>query len=288
MDYPDWAPKYLVALHLLSCFGDPNLKSDLKRQIELIRKKCNTLSRQRLKELQSDFPRYFLLAPKRRYPWDEESFELLQKLITDQRMKAVWASIAKRVKTEDEFVEDEFVTFWGTCNRIIKEWPRTLKLSNKQHKVYYKKIHDYARNLSKLIHDSTEFHPNSYILNLDSGTIQKFLENIDSSFLHEFEEKTDSIDIAFVVRGYLHDVIPSTYDVLNDIATKALTLSEGKPLVPKLNSENSRIHFFVRSLSVYLQKSYGKPLHEVVGKTTEVIFDGKEISADYVSKLVNR
>ena len=284
MDYLDWAPKSLVAIHLLFCFGDPNLKSDPKRQIEQIRKKCNTLSRQRLKELQSNLTKYkhCFVFSRGEYPWDKESIELLQKLITEQRMKTVWDLISKRVETEHEFV-----VFWSLCNRIIKDWPRTLKLSNKQHKEYYKKIHDYARILSELIQNSTEFHPDSYILNLDSGTIQKLLEDLDSSFLHEFEDKADSIDIDFA-RAYLFDVIPSTYDVLDDIATKALTLSEEKPLVPKLNSEYSHIHFFVRSLSAYLQESYGKPLHEVVATTTEVIFDPKEISADYVRKLVDR
>ena len=84
---------------------------------------------------------------------------------------------------------------------------------------------------------------------------------------------------------FLDKVTPSIYVALDDIATKALTFSKEEPLVRKPNSENAHIHYFVRSLSGFLKKRYGQPLHEVVATTTCVIFD-QEIDTDYVRKIV--
>ena len=271
MSYPDWAPKNLVALHLLHRFGKTCPGHDAEQKIAQIRKECKELSDQQLEELRTDLSKWSFFIP------EKESAELLEKLITDQRMKTVWASITRRVETELEFVH-----FWGNCDKIIQEWPRTQRLSAKQHKEYFQKIHEHALVLAQLMNETVEFQHSSITDLIETDSIKELLENLDSS-LQKLEDEEDSINFA---RAFLLSVTPSIYVVLDDIVTKALTFSKEEPLVRKPKSENAAIHYFVRTLSGYLKTRYAQPLHEVVAVTTEVVFDQENIDTDYVRKLV--
>ena len=202
-------------------------------------------------------------------------------------MKAVWASIARRIE-----IELEFVHFWTTCGTIIQGWRRAQKLSTKQHREYFQKIHEHALALAQLMYETVEFQHNSITDLIETDSIKWLLEALNTSlskFVYE-ERSTlyapaDEEESILYARTMLALITPSVDVVLDDIATKALTFSKEEPLVRKPNSENAPIHYFVRSLSGYLKKRYGQPLREVVATTTYVIFD-QEIDTDYVRKLV--
>jgi len=191
-------------------------------------------------------------------------------------MKAVWASIARRIE-----IELEFVHFWTTCGTIIQGWRRAQKLSTKQHREYFQKIHEHALALAQLMYETVEFQHSSITDLIETDSIKRLLKTLNAS-LPKFEDEEESISYARVTLAF---ITPSVDVVLDDIATKALTFSKEEPLVRKPNSENAPIHYFVRSLSGYLKKRYGQPLREVVATTTYVIFD-QEIDTDYVRKLV--
>ncbi len=191
-------------------------------------------------------------------------------------MKAVWASIARRIE-----IELEFVHFWTTCGTIIQGWRRAQKLSTKQHREYFQKIHEHALALAQLMCETVEFQHSSITDLIETDSIKRLLKTLNAS-LPKFEDEEESISYARVTLAF---ITPSVDVVLDDIATKALTFSKEEPLVRKPNSENAPIHYFVRSLSGYLKKRYGQPLREVVATTTYVIFD-QEIDTDYVRKLV--
>jgi len=191
-------------------------------------------------------------------------------------MKAVWASIARRIE-----IELEFVHFWTTCGTIIQGWRRAQKLSTKQHREYFQKIHEHALALDQLMYETVEFQHSRVTDLIETDSIKWLLEALNAS-LPKFEDEEESISYARVTLAF---ITPSVDVVLDDIATKALTFSKEEPLVRKPNSENAPIHYFVRSLSGYLKKRYGQPLREVVATTTYVIFD-QEIDTDYVRKLV--
>jgi len=281
MNYPDWAPKNLVAIHLLSRLEKPyrsldtgfHTELDTEQTIVQIRKECNEVSDQLIEKIRADLSLWSLFPPEK----EKERTEILEKLITDQRMKAVWASIARRVE-----IELEFVHFWTICGTIIQGWHRAQKLSPKQHREYFQKIHEHALALAQLMNETVEFQHSSTTDLIETDSIKWLLKALNAS-LPKFIDEEEGISCA---RAYLSTVTPSIYVVLDDIAAKALTFSKEEPLVRKPNSENAHIHYFVRSLSGYLKKRYGQPLHEVVATTTGVVFNQEGIDTDYVRKLV--
>jgi len=270
MNYPDWAPQNLVELHLHR-LEKPSVRLDAEQQVTQIRKAFKDLSDQQIEKIRVDLNRKSFFLPAK------EGTKLLGRLITDQRMKAVWASIARRVKNEIEFVN-----FWTSCDSMIHSWRWSQKLSTTQHRKYFHKIYEQASALSQMMNETIEFQYFSIVEQIETKSIKGLLETLDAS-LPEFEDENKRIDYT---RFCLNDVTPSIHEILNDIAVKALRFSKEEPLVRKPNSENAAIHYFVRTLSRYLKTRYTQPLHEVVAVTTEVVFDQENIDADYVRKLV--
>ena len=165
---------------------------------------------------------------------------------------------------------------------IIAEWCSTRQFSKKQHKEYFQKIHKHALLLAQLMNETVKFQHSSITNLIEIDSIKWLLKDLNTT-LPKFEDEEESISYA---RTALTHITPSVYEILDDIAAKALTFSKEKPLVRKPNSENAHIHYFVRSLSGFLKERYGQPLHEVVATTTGVIFNQQNIDTDYVRKLV--
>jgi len=270
MNYPDWAPQNLVGLHLHR-LKKPSVRLDTEQQVTQIRKEFKDLSDQQIEKTRADLNRKSFFLP------EKEGTKLLGKLITDQRMKAVWASIARRVKNEIEFVN-----FWTSCDSMIQSWRWSQKLSTTQHRKHFQKIHEQASALSQMMNVTAEFQYYSTVEQIEADSIKWLLENLDAS-PPGFKDENKSIDYTSFC---LHQITPSIHAVLNDIAVKALMFSKEEPVVRKPNSENAAIHYFVRTLSEYLKTRYAQPLHEVVAVTTEVVFDQENIDTDYVRKLV--
>lgn len=203
------------------------------------------------------------------FNFSEESFQILGKLLTDERMKEVWAAINKRDKRMSFLV-------WGFSQKAIYMWRGIESLTPTQRKKKYKKIFDTAQILKELIFDSYEFDSYHTSENFDYKNTRKiFLKNNDISE----EQFSYEQFLVYLIQS------PDICALLDDIALQAQSFSKNIPLVKQPNSPNSHIHYFVRSLSNDIYEQYKQPLHNVVAIITSVIFD-LDIDENYVSKTV--
>ncbi|SFH38328.1 hypothetical protein SAMN05216299_109122 [Nitrosospira sp. Nsp14] len=281
MNFPDWAPALLVWTYnhyphpreypggeYPPCPSDPDGHiAQLLEEDEQFKQ----MSKQRQENYRTSLHRTeFALPP-------EKGKELLGKLITDLRMKPVWASLSKRSKEEVQLLY-----FWHECERAILGWLGAQKLSPKQRRDHFLKMHHHALELLQMMYETEEFH-NYSIMDLISTESINSLQNVLNL---EISRPGGEDDIDELRRFFLAEGAPSIYQILRDVADKSLQFSKKTPLVRKPNSDNAAIHYFVRKLSRYLKEEYGTPLHEVVAATAGVVFDQPEIDLDYVSKLV--
>ncbi len=203
---------------------------------------------------------------------DKESIVLLERLITDSRMKNVWTALDRRVTHERKLEH-----FFSACESGITGWRGDQKQTAAERRAFYQDILDTAARLQSLIDSASGFDSYSNIEGLIESLRATFPDNVAAG------EETS------YTRLCLSNVNPSTSEVLNDIAEIAKQYRDVPPRVKKPNSPNAKIHYFIRHLSGYCLRAYSQPLHEVVATTTSVGFDladGEEFTVDYVRKLV--
>lgn len=271
MNYPEWAPQILVDRHKKRT--DSNLPDgkfnphDPETIIaDVIQKHEGNITEENIEDIRRSLYRNSISGLP-----DKESTAILEQLITDLRMKDVWKTLAKRVVDDREFLQ-----FFSACEGGITGWRGDLKQTSSERRAFYKEIWDTAANLQTLMSKAGEF--NFY-------SIHKLMDDQQIKWLLDVLSGTTDIRYA---RFCLHDVIPSMFEILNDIAAKATQYAEEESSVKKPNSVNAEIHYFTRSLSDYCQRQYNQPLHEVVAITTAVIFNQQNIDTDYVRKIVKR
>ncbi|MEQ1741849.1 MAG: hypothetical protein ABL869_05030 [Candidatus Nitrotoga sp.] len=271
MNYPEWAPQILVEQHKKRTDNDlPERKfktQDPETIIaDVLQKQGGNMSEENIENIRRTLYRNSLGGLP-----DKESTALLELLISDLRMKDAWKALAKRVKQGQEFF-----SFFRACEDGITGWRGDLKQTPSERRAFYQEIWDAAATLQSLMGKSSEF---------DHYSINRLVDDQQIKWL--LDELSGTTDIRYA-RFCLHDVIPSMFEILNDIATKATQYAEEESSVKKPNSVNAEIHYFTRSLSDYCQGQYNQPLHEVVAITTAVIFDQQNIDTDYVRKIVKR
>ncbi len=274
MNYPEGTPQILVEVHQRQTNRDPLTASKFRSHdieviiADLVQKYSGDekLTEENIEDIRRNLYRNSLGGLS-----DQESTDLLERLITDLRMKDVWKSLAKRIEDEREYVQ-----FVNACEGGITGWRGDLKQTPSERKAFYQEIWDAAAKLQSLMGKSGEFH--HYYINSLVG--DKEIE-----WLQEVLEAPNDVQYT---RFCLHDIIPSIYEVLNDVAAKAKQYAEEEPSVKKPNSPNAEIHYFIRLLSSYCQRRYNQPLHETVAITASVIFDQMNIDTDYVRKIVKR
>lgn len=276
MNYPDWAPEQLVELHKLRLNNaasgkrvgifDPgeyveNLRSDEKY------KQYNEQDFARMKEA---LYRNQIFLPSL------EGDKLLGRLLTDQRMKEVWQTLARRKKTEDDARR-----FWMMCDSCIVGWRGEPKITQNERVAILERIQESVAELQRNMHLLKDF--NFYSINnlIENQTIEWLLETLDAD-LSPYEEP-EAVEYA---KFCLSDVTPKFDLVLMDIHAKAEAFKQETVTVKKPNSENAEIHYFVRHLSSFFQDYFGQPLHESVAITASVVLEAENIDSDYVRKLV--
>lgn len=269
MIYPEWAPQILVEQHKKRTDSDaPERKfktHDPETIIaDVIQKHGNKITEENIEDIRRNLYRKSLFGLP-----DKESTVLLELLITDLRMKDVWKALARRIEKDQEFFQ-----FFNACEGGITGWRGDLKQTPSERRAFYQKIFDAAAELQGLMSKADDF---------DYYSITKLIDDEQIEWLLEVLDATN--DVSYT-RFSLSEIIPHYFLVLNDIAEKAKKYGEEESSVKKPNSENADIHYFVRSLSGYLSRRYGQPLHEVVAATTGVVFDRQNIDSDYVRKLV--
>lgn len=208
---------------------------------------------------------------------DDESTALLEKLITDLNMKGVWITLAKRSTHERDPWQ-----FFTACEGGITGWRGDQKQTAAERRAFYQEIHDTACKLQSLMHTASAFDYYSITTLVEDQTVEWLMETLGATF----SDHIPTGEEVSYARFCLSDVIPSSFKVLNDIGEKAKQYRDEPSTVKKPNSQNAKIHYFIRQLSDYCQRVYTQPLHEVVAVTTSVIFDLPNCDDDYVRKIV--
>lgn len=278
MKYPEWAPKTLIEQHKRRTEVDQSARTFKTRDPETIiadikQKQGHDLSESNAEGIRRKLYRQSMFGG---LP-DDESTALLGKLITDLNMKGVWIALAKRSTHERDPWQ-----FFTACEAGITGWRGDQKQTITERRAFYQEIHDTACKLQWLMHEASAFDLYSITSLVEDQTVEWLIETLGTSF-------SDNIppgqEISYA-RFCLSDVIPSSFEVLTDIGEKAKQYRDESPTVKKPNSQNAKIHFFVRLLSDYCQRVYNQPLHDVVAITTSVIFDLPNCDDDYVRKIV--
>lgn len=201
----------------------------------------------------------------------KEQVEVLEKLITNNEMETAWANLAKSIRNDYEYNN-----FWHTCMEAIAKGRIINQRSGAEHRKHFLEIKESASTLSRLLEETDEMHSYEITKLISDERINRLCESLRVP--SEFNKQH--------ARSFLDGAIPSIQAILYNIGIKADEVSKEKPLTKKPNSEKAALHCFIRHLSIYLKKQYGKPLHVVVEKTAFTIFDDTSINADYVRKLV--
>lgn len=278
MKYPEWAPKTLVEQHKRRTEGDQSARKFKTRDPETIiadikQTQGHDLTEANVENIRRKLYRQSMISG---LP-DDERTVLLEKLITDLNMKGVWIALAKRSTHERAPWQ-----FFTACEDAITGWRGDQKQTAAERRAFYQEIHDTAGKLQSLMHEASAFDFYSINKLVEDETVEWLIETLGASF-------SDTIppgqEISYA-RFCLSDVIPSSFEVLQDIGEKAKQYRDKSSTVKKPNSQNAKIHYFVRLLSNYCQQVYNQPLHEVVAITTSVIFDIPNCDDDYVRKIV--
>lgn len=274
MQYPNWAPDVLVNFHKL-CAEKPESIHNPDEQIEHLKKKpeCSHFTDEDWASVRRYLDRALPLS-------DQESKELLGRLLTDQRMKDVWKTLAKRQKSNEYCYN-----FWDACVTAIRGWRNSQKLTTKERQTFLAELGEHARDLRRMFFASDQFYFYQTGDLIDDKETDWLIDTLEIKPTEKM-----GLDSSDELRGYVHfmlgAVVPSVVDILSDIESKTVELLNEEVLVKKPNSKKAPIHYFVRRLSEYLRKGYGQPLHDVVAATASVVFDGQSIDSDQVRKLL--
>ncbi len=281
MKYPEWAPKPLIEQHKRRTEGDQSARNfktsdpetiiaDIKQKYGHDLTEANAEAIRRKRYRQSIFGGGLP---------DDERTALLERFITHQNMKGVWIALAKRSTHERDPWE-----FFTACEHGIAGWRGDQKQTAAERRSFYQEIHDTAGKLQSLIHEASAFDHYSINSLVEDQAVEELIEFLGASFPAHVPAGQE----VSYARFCLLDVIPSSFDVLQDIAEKAKLYRDESSRVKKPNSQNAKIHYFVRLLSDYCQRKYSQPLNEVVAITTSVVFDLDNCNDDYVRKIVKR
>lgn len=267
MGYPTWAPPTLVELHISELkIGPSHLEKLLVPELE-----SPATSPEQLKKLRKKMYRSSVGLP-----W-EESTALLGRLITDPRMKNVWAPINKRVQDENEHLR-----FWWTIQDGVRGWQGDQQLTKVQRKKFFHKIQELSSELSEMLLETREFQFYSINEIVTPEKAYKFLKNLDTLKYANLDVERSVYPTLFL----LQDLIPKIHVVLQDVGEKAGQYAEQKPIVKKPSSGDAGLHYFVRTVSEYLSARFGQPLHEVVAISAGVVFNKEDVDVDRVRHLL--
>lgn len=269
MEFPSWAPKSLIELYKIR-LGSKNIEHDIEETLEKYALKYQMSSEVRA-AVRERMYRSEILLPK------NEGNRLIEKLLTDDRMKNVWAAVGKRALNES-YARD----LWLACNFALVSWRGEPKLTPTERENLFLEISEAASKLSHLMDRTREFEYYSITQLIDKDKITWLLEELDAS--SPYEDSDMNIDYA---KFSLSDIIPSWKELLTDIGNKALAYSENVPVLLKPNSVNAEINYFIRAISAAFKDQYKQPLHASVANLACVVFDREDIDPDLVRKLVS-
>lgn len=266
MKYPPWAPKKLIHHH------EMRLSRATRPSFDEIAKSSPypRLSDEAKAKLHATLNRALYLLP------DEEADRLLEKLLTNDQMRKVWAAIDKRALSKD----DPFKLFLA-CQRALVGWREEQKLTPLERKKFFMQIHEAALKLNGLMSQVRIFENYFPIQEISDEKIIRLLEDLKAA--PPYEDMESNINYT---KSCLGDVVPAFRELLLDVSIKALSYSNLDPLVRKPNSKDAALHYFVRYMNAAFRGHYAQPLHEVVAILACVVFDRDDIDEGRVRKLI--
>jgi hypothetical protein len=278
MKYPKWVPSTLVELHKLRTEGDQSARKIKTRDPETVIADIEKRNGIKFTEADAELMRRKIYRQSM-LPGlpDQESTALLEMLIKDQNMKAVWVSLTKRSTPERDPLQ-----FFYACERGITGWRGHQKQTTLERREYYQEIYDIAGRLEFLMLEASAFDRYS----IDEIVSERSMEWLNKILRNSFSSTATASEKDHNIRFILSEVVPMIDEVLHDIKQKAGKYRDETTTVKKPNAENAKVHYFARLVSDYCQQTYSQPLHEVVALTTSVIFDLPNCDDDYVRKIV--
>ena len=126
MKYPEWVPTTLVELHKFRTEGDQSARKIKARDPETVIADIEKKNGKKFTEADAELMRRKIYRQSM-LPGlpDQESTALLEMLIKDQNMKAVWVSLTKRSTPERDPLQ-----FFYACESGITGWRGQQRLLN--------------------------------------------------------------------------------------------------------------------------------------------------------------
>ena len=187
----------------------------------------------------------------------------LRKLITDSRMRRVWKTLGRYWREPS----DAAVGLWHECDLAIESWQRSPRLTGREHKQYHQEIARKCKELGRLIGSS---------LFRDLNLIDWFPSDLQPKLCNIRE-----LDYSSPTQWLTAE------NLLVAIGESARDIATWPTIMPRRRSENAQIIYFIRRVSGYFQKHYGKSFHGSVATLTDVLFSTpKPTEPDRVKKLL--
>ncbi len=247
MKYPEWAPDVLCDLHVK------------------VLEQCEQFDR----------------SGSQLAPIPEQFVSILEKLITQPDMEAVWKSFHRRGARDDDLTHFFRVAYVGSVGPTTWE-----KMTRAQQRKHVKNLMTAAHRLADLL-EPTPFDRAPYWF-FDKQVAHQLLSLLQPG-VHPakgYREEDDAHMLEDLlswswpkVSGLLHVLVLKVHTMAQEIASE-------RPILLTPNIENARRVYFIRHLSRHLHRRYNTPLHSVVAATARTVLGDVEIDEDTVRAAV--
>jgi hypothetical protein len=174
LNYPEWAPEKLTNLYevRLRLASEGKRTNRLSPEEEIADMKADQqykhLSDEQFERIKESLYRWQLSLP------GDESDSLLLRLITDLRMKEVWHTLDRRLKTDRDPIR-----FWQVCEGAVLGWRGEPKITSKERVQILNDIVESLASLQNNMNRLKEFQ--HYSLNdlIDKETISWLIKTVD-------------------------------------------------------------------------------------------------------------
>jgi hypothetical protein len=241
----------------------------------------------------------------------KNNLDILEKLLTDNRMETVWKAINKRA--DDESILIEFYFEILSAHRGPSKWAKKTKTKQEAWK---KKVITQVSDLNTSLKEHDFFNFGYYLiplevkidiiknLKLDDEYIKIILEAIDKNVGRKREkinltlnkETGESESIVMNTDELLTGVLceslgrfTNTETMLDTLSSHVDNIDTDSNFLKQPSADDAHIIYFMRRLANKNMQCFGQPLYEVVSNTTSVIYDidiSKERARDTVKHVL--
>ncbi len=246
MKYPEWAPDVLCDLHVK------------------VLEQCEQLDR----------------SGSQLAPMHEQFVSILEKMITQSDMEAVWQSLHRHGARDDDLGHFFHAAYVGSEGPTAWE-----KMTRARQRKHVENLTTAAHRLADLL-EPTPFDraPYRFLAKQDAHHLLTLLQpGVHPAKGYREEDDADWLEALLSwswpkMSGLLHVLVLKVHTMAQEIASE-------RPILLNPNIENARRVYFIRHLSRHLHRRYNTPLHSVVAATAQTVL-GDEINEDTVRAVV--